>query len=138
MGQIWVWQEERAEDFFAAARKVLRSRGVLALPTETFYALAVNPFDEAALDRLFALKARPAAMPVLVLIAGPEMLFQVAREVPAVALPLMAAFWPGPLTLILPARPDLPPCSPAAPAPSGCASPGSPWSIGCWRPWDCR
>lgn len=109
MARIWVWQEEQAEAFFAEARKVLRSRGVLALPTETFYALAVNPFDAAALARLFALKARPAAKPVLVLIAGPEMLFQVAREVPAAASLLMAAFWPGPLTLILPARLDLPP-----------------------------
>ena len=109
MARIWVWQEEQAEAFFAEARRVLRSGGVLALPTETFYALAVNPFDPAALARLFALKARPAAKPVLVLIAGPEMLFQVARAVPAAALPLMAAFWPGPLTLILPARLDLPP-----------------------------
>ena len=109
MARIWVWQEEQAEAFFAEARRVLRSGGVLALPTETFYALAVNPFDPAALARLFALKARPAAKPVLVLIAGPEMLFQVVREVPAAALPLMAAFWPGPLTLILPARLDLPP-----------------------------
>lgn len=109
MPRIWIWQEERAEAFFAEARKVLRSRGVLALPTETFYALAVNPFDPAALARLFALKARPPEKPVLVLIAGPEMLFQVVREVPAVAIPLMAAFWPGPLTLIFPARLDLPP-----------------------------
>ncbi len=109
MARIWVWQEEQAEAFFAEARRVLRSGGVLALPTETFYALAVNPFDPAALARLFALKARPAAKPVLVLIAGPEMLFQVVRAVPAAAIPLMAAFWPGPLTLILPARLDLPP-----------------------------
>ena len=109
MGRIWVWQEEQAEAFFAEARTVLRSRGVLALPTETFYALTVNPFDPDALGRLFTLKARPPAKPVLVLIAGPEMLFQVAREVPAAAIPLMAAFWPGPLTLILPARMDLPP-----------------------------
>src|SRR5512146_616917 len=101
MAHIWVWQEDRAEDFFAEARRVLRSRGVLALPTETFYALAVNPFDPAALARLFALKERPPGKPVLVLLAGPEMLFQVAREVPAAAIPLMAAFWPGPLTLIL-------------------------------------
>jgi L-threonylcarbamoyladenylate synthase len=109
MARIWVWQEDQAEAFFAEARRVLRSGGVLALPTETFYALAVNPFDPAALARLFALKARPAAKPVLVLIAGPEMLFQTVRAVPAAALPLMAAFWPGPLTLILPARLDLPP-----------------------------
>ena len=109
MAHIWVWQAEQAEAFFAEARRVLRSKGVLALPTETFYALAVNPFDPAALTRLFALKARPAAKPVLVLIAGPEMLFQVVREMPPAAIPLMAAFWPGPLTLILPARLDLPP-----------------------------
>ncbi|MFI5354020.1 MAG: L-threonylcarbamoyladenylate synthase [Desulfobaccales bacterium] len=109
MARIWVWQEDQAEAFFAEARRVLRSGGVLALPTETFYALAVNPFDPAALARLYALKARPAAKPVLVLIAGLEMLFQVVREVPAAAIPLMAAFWPGPLTLILPARLDLPP-----------------------------
>ena len=67
LGRIWVWQEERAEDFFAEARRLLCSGGVLALPTETYYALAVNPFDEAALARLFALKERPAAKPVLVL-----------------------------------------------------------------------
>ncbi|MCX5889994.1 MAG: L-threonylcarbamoyladenylate synthase [Deltaproteobacteria bacterium] len=109
MPRIWIWQEERAEAFFAEARSVLRSRGVLALPTETFYALAVNPFDPAALARLFTLKARPPEKPVLVLIAGPEMLFQVAREVPAAAIPLMTAFWPGPLTLVFPARSDLPP-----------------------------
>ncbi len=109
MTQTWGWQENKAEAFFTEARRVLRSGGVLALPTETFYALAVNPFDGRALARLFALKERPAEKPVLVLIAGAEMLFQVAREVPVAAIPLMQAFWPGPLTLILPARHDLPP-----------------------------
>lgn len=108
MGRLWVWQEELAAEFFAEARRLLQCGGLLALPTETFYALAVNPFDTAALSRLFAVKGRPPEKPVLVLIAGPEMLSQVAREVPASALPLMARFWPGPLTLILPARPDLP------------------------------
>ena len=108
MPRIWVWQEEQAEAFFAEARTVLRSRGVLALPTETFYALAVNPFDPAALGRLFTLKARPPEKPVLVLIAGPEMLSQVAQAAPAAASGLMARFLPGPLTLILPALDHLP------------------------------
>jgi len=108
MAEIWMWREEGAEAFFAEARKVLRGHGVLALPTETYYALAVNPFDPTALARLYLLKERPAEKPVLVLIAGPEMLFQAARLVPAAAMPLMEAFWPGPLTVILPARPDLP------------------------------
>jgi L-threonylcarbamoyladenylate synthase len=108
MGRIWVWREEQAGDFFAEARRLLLAGGILAVPTETFYALAVNPFDEAALARLFAVKARPTEKPVLVLVAGPEMLPLVTRELPAVAARLLAGFWPGPLTLILPALPLLP------------------------------
>ncbi len=108
MGRIWQWREEQAADFWAQARRLLESGGVLALPTETYYALAVNPFDPAALARLYDLKARPAEKPVLVLIAAPDMLARVAREVPEAAARLMAAFWPGPLTLILPALDRLP------------------------------
>jgi len=108
MARLWVWEEEQGGAFLEEAGGLLLSGGVLALPTETYYALAVNPFDEAALARLFALKARPPEKPVLVLIAAPETLSRLAREVPEAASRLMAAFWPGPLTLILPARPDLP------------------------------
>lgn len=108
MGGIWVWREEGAEAFFAEARTLLLAGGVMAVPTETYYALAVNPFDESALARLFTLKARPPEKPVLVLIAGPEMLSQVAQTAPAAASELMARFWPGPLTLILPALDHLP------------------------------
>ncbi len=106
---IRVWRQEDRETICEESRRQLAAGGILALPTETFYALSVNPFDPAALARLYQLKERPAAKPVLVLIAGPEMLFQVVREMPAAAPKLMTAFWPGPLTLILPARPDLPP-----------------------------
>ncbi len=108
MGGIWRWREEEAEGFLKEARRVLGGGGILAVPTDTYYALAVNPFDAAALARLFALKARPPEKPVLVLIAGPEMLPRLAREVPEAALQLSAAFWPGPLTLILPAQEALP------------------------------
>ncbi|MGC2432223.1 MAG: L-threonylcarbamoyladenylate synthase [Desulfobaccales bacterium] len=108
MGRLWVWREELAADFFAEARGLLSAGGLLALPTETFYALAVNPFDGAALARLYGVKARPLGNPVLVLISGPEMLPQVALPAPP-AYQLLAPLWPGPLTLILPARPDLPP-----------------------------
>ena len=108
MPRIWVWQEEQAAAVMAAAQRVLSAGGIMAVPTETYYALAVNPFDEAALARLFTLKARPPEKPVLVLIAGPEMLSQVSQAAPAAASGLMAAFWPGPLTLILPALDHLP------------------------------
>ncbi|MEW6386515.1 MAG: L-threonylcarbamoyladenylate synthase [Thermodesulfobacteriota bacterium] len=108
MGRVWVWREEEAGVLLKEVRTLVDAGDIVALPTETFYALAVNAFQEKALARLFALKERPPEKPVLVLIAGPEILLRVAREVPESARRLMARFWPGPLTLILPARAELP------------------------------
>jgi L-threonylcarbamoyladenylate synthase len=108
MGRIWTWREEAAGAFWDEARAVLKRNGVIAVPTETFFGLAVNPFLEEALARLFALKDRAPGKPVLVLVDGPERLHQVACEVPGLARRLMEKFWPGPLTIILPSLPDLP------------------------------
>lgn len=108
MGRIWEWREEAAGAFWDEARAVLRRNGVIAVPTETFYALAVNPFQAEALVRLFALKNRDPRKPVLVLVDGPERLNQVAREVPDLARRLMEKFWPGPLSIIFPSLPHLP------------------------------
>jgi L-threonylcarbamoyladenylate synthase len=108
MGRIWTWREETAGAFWDEAREVLKANGVIAVPTETFYGLAVNPFQAEALARLFALKDRAPEKPVLVLVDGPEMLHQVARQVPGLARRLMEKFWPGPLTLIFPSLPHLP------------------------------
>jgi len=108
MGRIWKWREEDAGAFWDEARAVLGRHGIIAVPTETFFGLAVNPFQEEALSRLFALKDRAPEKPVLVMVAGPEMLNQVAREVPDPARRLMEKFWPGPLTIIFPSLPHLP------------------------------
>jgi L-threonylcarbamoyladenylate synthase len=108
MGRIWKWREEAAGAFWGEARTVLNGNGVIAAPTETFYALAVHPFQAEALVRLFALKDRAPEKPVLVMVDGPEMLSQVAREVPGWARRLMERFWPGPLTIIFPSLPHLP------------------------------
>jgi L-threonylcarbamoyladenylate synthase len=107
MGRIWTWREEAAGAFWDEARTVLKRNGVIAVPTETFYGLAVNPFQEEALARLFALKNRAPKKPVLLLVDGPERLNQVAREVPGLARRLMEKFWPGPLTIIFPSLPHL-------------------------------
>ena len=85
----------------------LRRGDVVAYPTETFYGLGVDAFDEAALGRLLALKGRGAEKAVSLLIA-PPMLARLCAEIPPAAAALMAAHWPGPLTLALPARPGLP------------------------------
>lgn len=87
---------------------VIRQGGVVAFPTETYYGLAVDPFNAQALDRLFRLKKRPAAKPLLVLIDQPRQLPRLAADIPDLFLPLMDRYWPGPLTLIFPARPGLP------------------------------
>lgn len=108
MGRIWKWREEAAGAFWDEARTVLKRNGIIAVPTETFYGLAVNPFQGEALDRLFALKERAPGKPVLVMVDGPERLNQVACEVPGLARRLMEIFWPGPLSIIFPSLPHLP------------------------------
>lgn len=108
MGRIWKWREEAGGEFWEEARMVLSQNGIMAVPTDTFYGLAANPFQAAALSRLFALKERAPEKPVLVLVDGQARLAQVVREVPEVATRLMARFWPGPLTLIFHGQPGLP------------------------------
>lgn len=109
MAAVWQWREETAGKLWPAAREHLAAARLLALPTDTFYGLAADPFQEEALARLYRLKGRPAHKPVLLLVSGPDMVSLAAREIPARAHDLMARFWPGPLTLIFPARPGLSP-----------------------------
>jgi L-threonylcarbamoyladenylate synthase len=109
MNRVWKWREEDGEALWTESRRLLDRGGILAVPTETFYALAADPYHFAALERLFVLKGRPGAKPVLLLLASPEMALKVARKVPETGARLMARFWPGPLTLILPAKGGLPP-----------------------------
>jgi L-threonylcarbamoyladenylate synthase len=74
----------------------------VALPTETVYGLGANALDEAAVRGIFAAKKRPAWDPVIVHIADESMLDGLVAQIPAAAAKLMEAFWPGPLTLLLP------------------------------------
>lgn len=78
--------------------------GLIGLPTETVYGLAANADDDAAVARIFAAKGRPANHPLIVHVADAAGVDHYASAVPAFARRLMAAFWPGPLTLILPRR----------------------------------
>ncbi len=97
------------EETLRHAAGILRSGGVVAFPTETYYGLASDPLQPQALERLFFIKRRPKQMPILALVAGISQLNLLANEVPAVYYRLIDTFWPGPLTLIFPALPTLPP-----------------------------
>jgi L-threonylcarbamoyladenylate synthase len=90
-----------------AACDVLRAGGVVALPTETFYGLAVDSSQPAAVSRLNELKVKAADSPVLLLAAGLSQIERISSAPPPVFAVLASAFWPGPLTLVLPAAPGL-------------------------------
>lgn len=88
------------------AAALLRHGGLVAMPTETVYGLGANAFDPSAVEAIFLAKNRPSWDPVIVHIAGPvtdnPTLQRVVRPFPDSAQRLMRAFWPGPLTLLLP------------------------------------
>lgn len=86
------------------AVKLLRKGGIVAFPTETYYGLAVDPHCESAVSRLYKLKVRQADKPLLLLIDNIEQLSSLVEMVPRQFLPLMAKYWPGPLTLVFPAK----------------------------------
>lgn len=86
----------------------LRAGELVVYPTETFYGIAADPFSPEALEKLFAIKGRDPQKPTALIAADAQMAFSVAREVSSIARSLASAFWPGPLTLVMPARDGLP------------------------------
>lgn len=86
------------------AVRVLQAGGLIAFPTESFYGLGALASIPAAVDRLFTVKRRPAAQPLLVVAADRAQLLTVIEHISPTAEQLMTHFWPGPLTLVLPAR----------------------------------
>ena len=96
------------------AGEIVRAGGLVAFPTETVYGLGANALDAEAVSRIFVAKQRPSWDPIIVHIAGPvtgnAVLDRLVTDIPENARKLMAAFWPGPLTLLLPrsaAVPDI-------------------------------
>ncbi|WP_306555586.1 L-threonylcarbamoyladenylate synthase [Acidovorax sp.] len=91
----------------AAAARAVRSGALLGLPTETVYGLAADASSDAAVAQIFVAKGRPSDHPLIVHVANAEGIAHFASEVPSFAQKLVDAFWPGPLTLILPRLPGV-------------------------------
>ncbi len=91
----------------AKAIEALRRDKVIAIPTETVYGLAGNAFSEKALKKIYELKNRPRFNPLIVHVKDAGMLPAIVQEIPPVAEKLAAAFWPGPLTLVLKKQPTV-------------------------------
>ena len=90
------------------AAQLLRAGQLVALPTETVYGLAANAWDAAAVRRIFTVKDRPPQNPIIVHVASLEMARRCVAKWPPLADKLAAAFWPGPLTLVLPRAEEIP------------------------------
>ena len=95
--------------FLAEMIASLRAGGAVIFPTDTLYGLGVDPCSETGLDRLFAAKGRDRGKPIPLLLSEGEQVDRWARHVPPAAARLMDRFWPGALTLVLPADPGVHP-----------------------------
>ncbi|MCI7095842.1 MAG: threonylcarbamoyl-AMP synthase [Clostridiales bacterium] len=92
----------------AIAADIIKSGGLVAIPTETVYGLGANGLDEQAVLKIFEAKGRPQDNPLILHISGPEQIEQFCHHIPQAAYDLAEAFWPGPLTMVLPAKDVVP------------------------------
>src|SRR5688572_5457056 len=99
---LYAWAMSGTIEDIATAAEHLRAGGVVAFPTETVYGLGADAFNEQAVARVYELKGRPARNPLIVHVSGPEMARRVVAGWPDEAEALARAFWPGPLSIILP------------------------------------
>jgi len=92
----------------AIAANIIKNGGLVAIPTETVYGLGANGMDEQAVVKIFEAKGRPQDNPLILHVAEPEQMEQLCHSIPESAYVLAEAFWPGPLTMVLPARDSVP------------------------------
>ncbi len=94
------------EKTLAEALRILRGKGVLAFPTETFYGLGADAQSETAVDKIYRIKGRDYRNPISVIIGDNRALPSLVEGIPNAARILMQNFWPGPLTLVFRASPS--------------------------------
>lgn len=115
------------------AAEIIKAGGIVVFPTETVYGVAANVFDEEAVEKVFVAKGRSRGKPLPVFVSERDQLETVVRHVPALALPLIERFWPGPLTLVMDARPTVPLAVTAASGTVGVRLPDHPVALGIMR-----
>lgn len=116
-----------------AAAAVLEAGGTVAFPTESFYGLGADALDPEAVARVFRIKGRAESRPVLVLVDSVERALSLVAGAGTEVRALMARHWPGPLTLVLPAGPTVPPAITAGTGTVGVRVPGHPVTLALLR-----
>ena len=96
------------DDNMAPAAEILKNGGLVAVPTETVYGLAASGLDEAAVDKIYAVKNRPETKPISLLVSGMADVERFCRDIPAEAYTMAGRFWPGPLTMVLLKKENVP------------------------------
>ncbi len=107
------------------AGEIIKNGGLVAIPTETVYGLGADGLNPEAVAKIFKAKGRPQDNPLILHIIGPEQIPLYCHHVPAAAYALAEAFWPGPLTMVLPARETVPKCTTAGLSTVGIRCPDS-------------
>jgi L-threonylcarbamoyladenylate synthase len=108
MALVRAFRGDADETILSEAARIVRRGGVIAMPTDSFYALGACALDEPAVRRVCAIKGQRESKPILVLISDRSQLDALAACVYPGAAVLMDRFWPGPLTIVFPASPHLP------------------------------
>ncbi len=108
MPSVRAFQGDGVGSSLIEAARIVRRGGVIAMPTDSFYALGACVFDASAVQRVCSIKGERGEKPILVLIADRAQLDGLVSSLPPMATVLMDRFWPGPLTIVLPASPRLP------------------------------
>ena len=111
------------------AARLIRAGKLVAFPTETVYGLGANALDEAAVERIFAAKGRPRTSPLIVHVDSVEMARTLASRWPDAAETLARRYWPGPLTLVVPKRAEVPDAVTAGLATVGLRMPAHPLAL---------
>ena len=103
-----IFYPEKEHTAIAEAAEILRRGGLVGIPTETVYGLGADGLNEDAVRRIFEAKGRPQDNPLILHIPSANWLERICRDVPPAAYELAERFWPGPLTMILPRRENVP------------------------------
>jgi len=106
--RIRVESSDRLSRHIPAIQSIIKGGGVIAFPTDTFYGLGADPFQEKAVEKVFLLKKRPANKPLIALASCREQIESLTEGASDETERLMKRFWPGPLTLALKGRRELP------------------------------
>ena len=95
-------------EVIAAAVDIINTGGVIVFPTKSLYGLGVDALNTTAVETLFRIKKRPRKKPVLILIHGIEDLHRLVRNIPETAARIIETFWPGEITIVFEAGPEIP------------------------------